>query len=582
MNIAIPQLEAARPTAHLELDEALTRLVEQKQAWAELGLADKIELLDGLVEKTGAVAARWVAAACLAKGIPDGSPLAGEEWTSGPWALMYGARHYAMSLTEILTSGAPKIPGAVRTRPDGQVIAEVFPQTIWDKLLLGGVQGEVWMEPGVTTANLTEHMGAFYKEKAPHGRVALVLGAGNIASIGPMDVLYKLYVEGQVCIMKMNPVNEYVGPFLEEAFADFITAGYVAFAYGGVEVGAYLTEHPAIEEMHITGSAATHDAIVFGTGPDGQKRRAEGKPRNPRRFTSELGNVSPVIVVPGPWDQADLAFQAEHIATIKMHNGGFNCVAGQVLVMSGDWSKTPTLLEEVERIMRSVPNRKAYYPGAEARQKAALTQKGARELDGNVPGCTPRTLVLDVPATERDSAAFQTEAFGSVLSATRLPGEGLAFLTAAVDFCNDTLWGTLGCTVLIHPETEKALGAAFEDQIARLRYGCIAINSWAGVGFLIAQTSWGAFPGHSISDIRSGSGTVHNTLLFDRPQKSVIRQAFYPAPRGMLHGSFSILPKPPWFITNKMGAEVGRKLVEFEREPSAAKLPSIFLSALRG
>ena len=582
MNIAIPQLEAARPTAHLELDEALTRLVERKQAWAQLGLADKVQLLDGLVEKTGAIAERWVAAACRAKGIAEGSPLAGEEWTSGPWALMYGARHYAMSLTELLASGAPRIPGAVRTRPDGQVIAEVFPKTIWDKLLLGGVQGEVWMEPGVTSANLSANMGGFYKEKAPQGRVALVLGAGNIASIGPMDVLHKLYVEGQVCLMKMNPVNEYLGPFLAEAFADFVAAGYVAFAYGGVEVGAYLTEHPAVEEMHITGSAATHDAIVFGSGPDGQKRKAAGTPRNPRRFTSELGNVSPVIVVPGPWDEADLAFQAEHIATMKMHNGGFNCIAGQVLVMSSDWPSTPKLLAEVERVLVAAPNRKAYYPGAEARQKAALALDGARELDAAASGFTPRTLVPNVPASERDSAAFQTEAFGSVLSATRLPGDGLAFLSAAVDFCNDTLWGTLGCTVLIHPQTEKEMGAAFEDQIARLRYGCIAINSWSGVGFLIAQTSWGAFPGHSISDIRSGSGTVHNTLLFDRPQKSVVRQAFYPAPRGMLHGSFAILPKPPWFITNTMAAEVGRKLVEFEREPSAAKLPSIFFSALRG
>ena len=582
MNIAIPQLDAARPTAHLELDTVLARLVQQKQAWAELGLPDKIQLLDGLVENTATVAERWVAAACRAKGIPADSPLAGEEWTSGPWALMYGARHYAMTLGEILTAGAPRIPGKVRTRPDGQVIAEVFPQTIWDKLLLGGVQGEVWMEPGVTTATLSAHMGAFYKDKAPQGRVALVLGAGNIASIGPMDVLHKLYAEGQVCIMKTNPVNEYLGPFLEEVFADFVRAGYVGFAYGGVEVGAYLTEHPAIEEMHITGSAATHDTIVFGPGTDGQQRRLEGKPRNPRRFTSELGNVSPIIVVPGPWTRADLAYQAEHIATMKMHNGGFNCIAGQVLVLPEGWAHTQTLLDEVTHVLGSVENRKAYYPGAAARQQAALQLDGARELDSTVAGCTPRTLVPNVPASDKDSAAFQTEAFGSVLTATRIAGEGAAFLRAAVDFCNDVLWGTLGCSVLIHPQTEKAMGSAFEDQIARLRYGCVAINSWAGVGFLLAQTSWGAYPGHTLSDIRSGIGTVHNTLLFDRPQKSVIRQSFYPAPRGMLHGSFAILPKPPWFITNKQAAAVGRKLVALERKPSAAMIPGIFLSALRG
>jgi len=47
----------------------------------------------------------------------------------------------------------------------------------------------------------------------------VVLGAGNVSSIGPMDTLYKLFAEGQVVILKMNPVNEYLGPFIDEAFA---------------------------------------------------------------------------------------------------------------------------------------------------------------------------------------------------------------------------------------------------------------------------------------------------------------------------------------------------------------------------
>jgi aldehyde dehydrogenase (NAD(P)+) len=582
MNLSIPQIEAAAPTAHRELDAELARLAAAKQRWAELALADKIALLEGLVQSTTSVAERWVAAACTAKGIAADSPLAGEEWTSGPWALAYGAAHYAQSLREIRDHGVPQIPGRVRTRADGQVIAEVFPQSTFDSLLLSGVHAEVWMQAGITRENLAQHMAAFYKEQSPHGKVSLVLGAGNIASIGPLDVLHKLYAEGQVCLLKMNPVNEYLGPCLEEAFAAYVAAGYVAFAYGGVDVGEYLTAHPAVEEMHITGSAATHDTIVFGPGEEGRARRARKEPRNPRRLTSELGNVSPVIVVPGPWTQADLAYQAEHIATMKMHNGGFNCIAGQVLVLPADWEHTNTLIAEIERVLREVANRKAYYPGAAARQQAAMKLAGAIELDPPAPGTTPRTFVPDVPASERESAAFQTEAFGSVFSSTRLRGDAKAFLSSAVDFCNDTLWGTLGCNVLIHPSTERALGAAFEDEIARLRYGCVAINAWSGVGFLIAQASWGAYPGHTIDDIRSGTGTVHNTLLFDAPQKSVIRQSFYPAPRGILHGKLALLPKPPWFITNRMAARVGQLLVEFERAPSVWKLPAIFAAALRG
>ena len=40
-----------------------------------------------------------------------------------------------------------------------------------------------------------------------------------------MDVLTKMFNEGKVCILKMNPVNAYLGPFLEEAFADADPAG---------------------------------------------------------------------------------------------------------------------------------------------------------------------------------------------------------------------------------------------------------------------------------------------------------------------------------------------------------------------
>ncbi|MGZ3443553.1 MAG: aldehyde dehydrogenase family protein, partial [Polyangia bacterium] len=228
------------------------------------------------------------------------------------------------------------------------------------------------------------------------------------------------------------------------------------------------------------------------------------------------------------------------------------------------------------------PNRLAYYPGAAERQKSAVKAYPKAELLDDAASGVPRTLVPDVPP-EGDQFCFREEAFGGVLSETRLPGaDARSFLANAVAFCNDRLWGTLGANLLIHPSTMKELGDAFDDAIAQLRYGCIAINTWTGVGFLLSQTSWGAFPGHPRNDIQSGHGVVHNSLLFDRPQKSVVRAPFYPFPRGVAHGQAAILPKPPWFITNKRAHEVSRKLTFFEAAPSPLKLPGIFVSALRG
>jgi aldehyde dehydrogenase (NAD(P)+) len=558
-------------------------LAEHKQAWAKLPVAQKIELLSAVKRETAKVAEAWVAAAVAAKGIPADSALAGEEWSSGPWATLYGLSQAIHTLGDIERHGRPRVPkGAVRRARNGQTVVDVFPSSLYDKLLLSGVAGEVWMEPDVTPENLEQHMAGFYRTPNPVGKVALVLGAGNIASIAPLDVLYKLVAEGQVCMLKMNPVNEYVGPFLEKAFGPLVAAGFVRVVYGGADVGAWLCEHPLVEEIHVTGSARTHDAIVYGTGPTGEARRKKDEPKNTRRVTSELGNVSPTVVVPGPWTAADLQFQAEQIATMKMHNGGFNCIAAQVLVLPAEWSQSQALVDTVKSTLRALPNRLAYYPGAADRQKSARTAYPTAELLDDATSGVPRTMISGVPS-DGDQHCFREEAFGGVLSETRLPGaDARSFLENAVTFCNDRLWGTLGANLLIHPATMKELGDALEDAIAELRYGCVAINTWSGVGFLLAQTSWGAFPGHARNDIQSGSGVVHNSLLFDRPQKSVIRAPFYPFPRGVAHGQAAILPKPPWFITNKRAHETMRKLTGFEAAPSALKLPSIFMSALLG
>lgn len=48
-----------------------------------------------------------------------------------------------------------------------------------------------------------------------------------------LDILYKLVTCDEVVIVKMNPVNDYVGPLMERAFAPLVERGFVAFAYGG-------------------------------------------------------------------------------------------------------------------------------------------------------------------------------------------------------------------------------------------------------------------------------------------------------------------------------------------------------------
>jgi hypothetical protein len=153
---------------------------------------------------------------------------------------------------------------------------------------------------------------------------------------------------------------------------------------------------------------------------------------------------------------------------------------------------------------------------------------------------------------DHSETALHDEWFAPVLGVCELPGEDPAsFMRAAVDAANERLHGTLSANVVAHPRSIRALGRTFDDAIAELRYGTIAVNAWTGLGYLTPRATWGAFPGHPLTDIQSGRGVVHNALLLDGTERTVVRGPFHPR------------PKPPWFITNCTAAVTGRRLTEF-------------------
>ena len=534
------------------IEQDLIELREGAKRWVALRTSGKADLLEQVRDTVYTQAARWAHAGAQAKGVAD-TPLAGEEWISGPWALLYALNRYIRTLRDLAHDGAPQIAKSrIHERADGQLTVDVFPDGFYDRLLLSGVRAEVWMQPGVTRENLASTMAVWYQQSSPQPRVALVLGAGNIASIPPLDVLYKLIADGAVCILKMNPVNQYLGPIFEDALKPLVDGGFLRFAYGGAEVGKLLTEHPLVDEIHMTGSDRTFNAIV--------RDMPVKKP-----ITAELGNVSPTIVVPGSWSDADFRFQAEQIVTQKLHNDGFNCIAAQVLILPSAWDGTPKLIAEIENVMRAVLERPAYYPGAGERM---------RQLGGG-----DRSIVRVEANT--DAVAFDVEAFAPLLAVTTIPGETAAFLRDAVTFANDRLWGNLGANLVVHPATLRTSADDVDRAISELRYGCVAVNSWTGVGFLLTEATWGAYPGNTIDNVRSGIGVVHNSYLFDRAQKSVVWAPFAPFPRSVAGYGATLLPKPPWFVTNRLADKIGEALIDFEMHPSPLSAMKVAMLAMR-
>ena len=112
--------------------------------------------------------------------------------------------------------------------------------------------------------------------------------------------------------------------------------------------------------------------------------------------------------------------------------------------------------------------------------------------------------------------------------------------------------------------------------------GTIGINGWCALGFLISACPWGAYPGHTIENVGSGIGTVHNAFMLEDTEKVVVQAAWRPFPRGLLSGQLTLMPRPPFFITNKRQHRIGALLTRFQYKPGWRKLPRIFLNALMG
>lgn len=580
MEAPVETQQSNEKKTHVDLDAAISQLEKGRASWAKTTNAERIQVLEDIKVQLMPVSAKWVEVAAQKKMIPEGSPLVGEEWMSGPYALMSACNQLINTLTHLKNKQHIKdLP--VRRLANGQTAVRVVPGSVWDRLLLSGVEADVWMQKDVTPENLAEHTASTYDipvDKREPG-ISLVLGAGNIAAIAPLDVLQKAFVEHKVVILKMNPVNDYLTEPLREALKPLIDANALRIVKGGADVGQYLCNHPEVSDIHITGAEATHDAIIWGTGDEALANKKANTPKNTRPISSELGGVSPTIIVPGPWSKSDVAFQAENVATQKLHNAGFNCIACQALIMPENWEQGDSFITAVEDTIANAPTRGLYYPGAEKRlasfrEKAASHQSVSRgDYDAVI-----------APVDADDDYFRNTEVFAPAMSTVKITGNNAeTYLRNAIAYANDKLHGTLGANIIIHPKTIDEIGKGrFEEIIADLHYGCIAINAWTGLGFLSAQTPWGAFPGHTLDNVQSGIGFVHNTYLFDKPERAVIKAPWQPFPRNVLSGGMTMLPRPPWFVTNKRADKIGKLLTEFQHKPGWQKLPLIFWHALQG
>ncbi len=558
--------QSPSPTEHV--DQCVSELHAARERLSATSLNERRALLEDCLDRLMQVSPEWVEAACEAKGIPAGSPMRAEEIANGPVATARHLRLLIDNYRSIEQNGHIVLPAAPKQLPDGSLGVQVMPvRGLFDSLVFAGFKATAVLGPEVTRQEL-DRLGSHLQSLAP-AKTVLVLGAGNVSSIPATDAVSKIFQEGHVVLLKMNPVNEYLGPIFQRLFARLVDYGYVRIIYGGADVGAAAVEHAGVDEVHITGSIHSHDAIVWGPpGPDRERRKRENDPVLKKPITSELGNVSPWIIVPGPYSEAQLKFQAENVAASIANNASFNCVATKMIVTWENWPQRQHFLDLVNDVLGRVPPRKAYYPGARER----FEKFTGRAAPDDSSGTLPWTLMRDTDP-ERAPQLFCEESFVCVCAETSLAADNERdFVDRAVEFANENLWGTLSAAITVHPtfRRDPAGAACFNAALSNLRHGAVGVNHWPALVYAMMSPPWGGYPSTALANVQSGIGSVHNTFMLQHVLKTV------------LEGPISIWPKPFWFPTHRDPEPIAWKVLGLYHQPSVWKLPALVLSSLRG
>ena len=177
----------------------------------------------------------------------------------------------------------------------------------------------------------------------------------------------------------------------------------------------------------------------------------------------------------------------------------------------------------------------------------------------------------DVDPAKHDDICFRREGFGGLTAEVVLDAETIeSYLTKAVDFANNTLWGSLCAILIVHPKSlrDPTVAAAIERAIADLHYGTVSVNMLAFYSSYFMVCPWGAFPGHDIYDIQSGMGKNFNFGMLDQVEKVVVRAPFRRI--------------DPITIRAKRAHVFTKKMTNFEASPSWLKLVDLLWNAITG
>ncbi|MDA3900550.1 MAG: hypothetical protein PF637_08525 [Spirochaetes bacterium] len=495
-------------------DAELKIMNNSKILWKNESLTRKYPFLKRIRKNFVRRMGDWVLLSCAAKQYSKGSDLQGEEWMCANIIL----RQFDMqllSLKESIRYGAPKIPES-----KGNILT-VLPRLKSDKTFYKEVSAEIYLSDDSCQESVYSANEA--------GNLTLILAAGNHSFLIIADILNYMFQQSQTIVVKVNPVNEYLSSILEEIFQPLIEMNYILFINGDTETSKYLTTHKYIDALHLTGSDKTYEQIVYGLNLKNTDNKSI-KVINKRPFSAELGNITPIIIMPGKWSIDELYLQVLHVANMFVNNCSFNCITPRLLVMHDEWTQKNQFLKMLKDYLTSRPANYSYYPNAEMVYSQFMdAYTNAEKLGEEKSGHLPWTFIPGLDWQNKDEMIFNSEPYCPIMGEVSIPGDDISdYVRNTVSFLNETVWGNLAAMILVHPDSLKddLYNKAFQQAIKNLRYGTIGINIWAAMAFFLGVTPWGAFPGNHSANIQSGKGVICNLFNLKGIQKSVIKGPF--------------------------------------------------------
>ena len=543
----------------IDIDRNISKLRVNSSEFLNLDKSNMISMLEKTIDNIKTISYYWASLSSEKKGHLTKSK-EGEEWIGGPFSCIYAIQYFIEYLQE--DDGLD-----INKYDESNKSYKVFPTKNIEKLLFPFLEGEVRFGKNLNFEQINEYRGFSNRFDNNKPKITLILGAGNVSSIPVLDALFHMIAYKSVIYIKLNPVNDYLLPIFLQVFEPFISRGFMIITEGDMEASKYLTEHDGFQQTHLTGSNYTYENIVYGKTLSEKERSLKTLPKiNKRPITTELGNVTPIIVHPGNWSRSEIRHQAKKIVTAKLNNSGFNCIAAQVIVLPKQWKHADKLKDDIKFYLKKISDTTSYYPGATENLNDLIESENYEQI--NNLSCSTPFLVsdLDLESEYGNKEVWSTALYFKEISYSSYED----FCSNAVEYVNNELWGNLGVTVLIKNHKKKTNQAILNAYVEELKYGTVAINEWSALGFVIPTLPWGGYPGNKDNDIQSGQGYVHNALLFESPQKGIVYSRFRLSP----------LIDPPWFVTNKKAHRIFKNLTYYQATKSKINLIKLIFSTL--